>query len=156
MQEELQALETIKTELEKVQEKYKRKSEKERARVNEVYVVVQGEKCYSEREINDWYQNDYISEKQCDKYIEKLQKKLTAAGEHGTFTLSERICNIISNTITNYATEILEIKYKDEQESKRQERWKIAQQQGCSYKEWLEQEEVSRQSEEYEMLMGMN
>ena len=28
--------------------------------------------------------------------------------------------------------------------------------QGCSYKEFLELEEISRQSEEYETLMGLN
>lgn len=156
MQEELRALEIIKTELKKVQEKYKKKSEKERAKVNEVYVIIQGEKCYTEREINEWYQCSYITEKQCDKYIEKLQNKLSSAGEHDSLTTSERINKILENTIMEYATEIFEIKQKEEKESKRKERWEIAQQQGCSYIEWLQQEEVSRQSEEYEKLMGVN
>jgi len=156
MQEELKALEVIKTELKKIQEKYQKKTEKERAKVNEVYVVVQGEKYYSESEINDWYQNSYITEKQCDKYIEKLQNKLSSAGEYDSLTTSERICKMLDNTIMDYVTEIFEIKQKEEKESKRKERWEIAQQQGCSYIEWLQQEEVSRQSVEYEKLMGVN
>lgn len=57
---------------------------------------------------------------------------------------------MLKNTITNYAEEIKEVKYTIEQEEKRRERWEIAQKQGCSYAEWLEQEEISRQSEEYE------
>lgn len=154
MQEDLKALVIIKKELEKVRERYKRKAEKERAKINDVYIVVQGEKCNTEKEINEWYQASYISEQQCDKYIENLQKKLSSAGQCGSFTKSERICNMLSNTIINYATEIVEIRCEEEQELKRQERWKIAQQQGCSYTEWLELEEISRQSEEYEKLRG--
>jgi len=42
----------------------------------------------------------------------------------------------------------------EEQEQKKQERWEIAQKQGCSYAQWLELEEISRQSEEYERLLG--
>lgn len=37
----------------------------------------------------------------------------------------------------------------------KEERWKTAQSQGCSYKEFLELEEVNRQSQEYEKLMGI-
>lgn len=35
---------------------------------------------------------------------------------------------------------------------KKQERWEIAKAQGCSYAKFLELEEISRQSEEYERL----
>lgn len=70
-------------------------------------------------------------------------------------TKSERVCRILDSTIDNLTLEIRDIKIKEEQELKKQERWEIAQAQGCSYKEFLELEEISRQSEEYEKIMGM-
>lgn len=155
MSKELESLEIVRNEISKIREKYKLKADKERTKVNEVYVLVQGEKCYTEKDINDWYRSDYISEKQCDKYIEKLTKKLEQAGQTDYYTKSERVYQILNNTVENLTTEILEIKTKQEREQKRLERWEIAQAQGCSYAEWLNQEEVSRQSEEHELLMGI-
>ena len=151
---ELIALETVRDEYRKIIEKYKKKAVKEREKVNDVYVMVCGEKCYMESEINDWYANDYITCEQSDKYIEKLKKKKATAGQTDTLTKSERVCRILDNTIANLTLEIRDIKIKEEQERKKQERWEIAQAQGCSYKEFLEIEEVSRQSEEYEKMMG--
>lgn len=151
---ELTALQTVRDEYRKIIEKYKKKAVKEREKVNDVYVMVCGEKCYTESEINDWYASDYITCEQSDKYIEKLKKKKATAGQTDTLTKSERVCRILDNTIANLTLEIRDIKIKEEQEQKKQERWEIAQAQGCSYKEFLELEEVSRQSEEYEKLMG--
>ncbi len=152
---ELTALQTVRDEYRKIREKYKKKAVKEREKVNDVYVMVCGEKCYTESEINEWYASDYITCEQSDKYIEKLDKKKATAGQTDMFTKSERICRILDSTINNLTLEIRDIKIKEEQEQKKQERWEIAQAQGCSYKEFLELEEVSRRSEEYEKLMSM-
>ena len=152
---ELTALQTVRDECGKIKEKYKKKATKEREKVNDVYVMVCGEKCYTESEANDWYASDYITCKQADKYIEKLNKKKATAGQTDALTKSERVCKIIDSIIDNVTLEIRELKIKQEQEQKKKERWEIAQAQGCSYKEFLELEEVSRQSEEYERLMGM-
>lgn len=153
--DELMALETAREEIIKIKARYQKKATKEREKVNDVYVIVCGEKCYTEKEINDWYANDYITCKQSDKYIEKLDKKKVAAGQKDNLTKSERIYKVLDNMTNNLSLEIRDIKIKQEQEQKRQERWEIAQQQGCSYKEFLEIEEVSRQSEEYEKMMGI-
>lgn len=153
--EELKALEIARDEVIKIKAKYQRKAEKEREKVNNVFVTVCGEKCYTETEINDWYGADYITCEQADKYIEKLNKKKSAAGQKGTLTKSERVYQVFENIINNLMVGIHDIKIKQDQERKRQERWEIAQAQGCSYKEFLEIEEVSRQSEEYEKLMGV-
>lgn len=154
--EELTALQTVRDEYRKIKDKYQKKAAKEREKVNNVYVLVCGEKCYTESEINDWYANDYITCEQSDKFIERLNKKKATAGEKGnSMTKSEMVCKIIDNTIYNLNLEIHDIKVKQEAEVKKQERWEIAQAQGCSYKEFLEIEEVSRQSEEYEKLIGM-
>lgn len=152
---ELTALQTARDEYRKIKDKYMKKAVKEREKVNDVYVLVCGEKCYTESEINDWYANDYITCKQSDKYIEKLNKKKATAGQTDTLTKSERVCKILDNAIDNLTLEIRDIKIKEEQEQKKQERWEIAQAQGCSYQEFLELEEVSRQSEEYEKIMGI-
>lgn len=153
--EELKALEVTKEEIAKIKVRYQKKAAKEREKINDVFVTVCGEKCYTEAEINAWYESDYITCSQSDKYIEKLEKKKSAAGQEGNLTKSERICNVLENIAYNLALEIRDIKLKQEQELKKQERWEIAQKQGCSYKEFLEIEEVSRQSEEYEKLMGI-
>ena len=154
---ELQVLEKVKAEYTKLRDKYRKKAIKEREKVNDVYVMVCGEKCYTESEINEWYASDYITCEQSDKFIEKLNKKKATAGEKkNAMTESEMICNVIDNNISNLNQEIHDIKVKQKREAEKEERWKIAQAQGCSYREFLELEEVNRKSEEYEKLMGSN
>ncbi len=153
--EEIKSLETVRMELEKIKEKYQKKAEKERAKINDIYVVICGEKCYTEAEINDWVAADYISAAQSDRYIEKLEKKQAAAGQADNLTASERICRTLDNLIMNVSAEIRDIKYRQEKEIEKQGRWKRAQEQGYSYKEWLDMEEVNQRSEEYEILMGL-
>lgn len=155
MSEEIKALENVINEIVKVREKYKIKAEKERAKINDIYVTIEGEKCYSEDDINSWYAADYITCKECDKYIDKLNKKKEKAGQHGNLTNSERVVKIFTNITDNLYEEIASLRHLEEQEIKKQERWKIAQEQGCSYAEWLNQEEISRQSEEYEKIIGI-
>ena len=147
---DLSALQTVLNEYQKIKEKYRKKAIKEREKINDVYVLVFGEKCYTETEINDWYASDYITCKQSDKLIEKLNKKKAIAGEINMLTESERVCKILDNTINNLELEIQDIKVRLDQEQKKQERWEIAQAQGCTYSEFLELEEISRLSEEYE------
>lgn len=153
--EELEALEAAREEIVKIKVRYQKKAAKEREKIHDVFITVCGEKCHTEAEINEWYACDYITCSQADKYIEKLEKKQSAAGQEGNLTKSERIYNVLENIAYNLALEIRDIKLKQEQELKKQERWEIAQKQGCSYKEFLEIEEVNRQSEEYEKLMGV-
>lgn len=151
MTEEIKAIKKVAKEIEKVRDKYKPKAEKERAKVDNIYVTVKGEKCYSEDDINDWYAADYITSKECDKYIDKLNKKREEkAGLQNDLTESERIVKIFTNIINNLYEEVFSLKHLEEQEIRKREHWKIAQEQGCSYEEWLNQEEISRQSEEYE------
>lgn len=116
--EELKALEIVRNEMAKIKVKYQKKAEKEREKVNDVFVTVCGEKCYTETEINDWYETDYITSSQADRYIEKLNKKKSAAGQKGTLTKSERIYRVFENIINNLTAEIQDIKIKQEREQK--------------------------------------
>lgn len=141
---ELEALEIVRAEFTKINDRYRKKAAKEREKINDVYVMVCGEKCYTESEINDWYAGDYITYEQSDRFIEKLNKKKATAGEkNGNMTESEMICKIIDNSIYNLNQEIHDIKVKQKMEQDKAERWKIAQAQGCSYKEFLELEEIA-------------
>ena len=155
MNVELKALQTVADEIVKVRKKYIAKAEKERAKINDIYVTVCGEKCYTEQEINDWYANDYITCKQCDKFIEKLNEKKEKAGAVDNKIESEMIVNIFNNIVNNLYLEIKDIRLKEELEIKRQERWEIAKKQGLSYNQWLELEDVNKQSEVGECLMNV-
>ena len=128
---ELDALEKVKVEWTKLRDKYQKKAIKEREKVNDVYVMVCGEKCYTESEINEWYACDYITCEQSDKFIKKLNKKKATAGEkNNSMTESEMICRIIDNSLSNLNQEIHDIKVKQKREAEKEERWKIAQAQG--------------------------
>lgn len=54
MSEEIKALENVINEIVKIREKYKIKAKKERAKINDIYITIEGEKCYSEDDINSW------------------------------------------------------------------------------------------------------
>lgn len=111
---EITALETIRKEIQKLREKYQTRAEKEREKVNEIFVTIQGEKCYTNEDIFGWYEAGYISSSQYDKYREKLKAKKKAAGEAGNMTKSEMICKILDNYIHSLSMNIYEVK-KEEQ-----------------------------------------
>lgn len=153
---DLKPLKTSVQEIEKIRERYKRKAEKERKKLEDVYVTVLGEKCYTEEEIMERYASDQMTSTQCDRYIERLEKKKVTAGDISGRTKSERVCEILSDIICNLNLEIKGILREKEREEQKQERWERAQENGMSYQEWLDLEEVNRQSEEYEEMMGWN
>lgn len=150
MNEELKALMKVSEELEKLRDKYHAKAVKERAKVNDVYVTVCGIKCYSEQEIIECLEADMITAAQSDKYALKLEAKQEKAGEDKGMTASERVCQIIWNLRNNLNIEIKDIENREMERQKKEERWEIAKAQGCTYAHFLELEEISRQSEEYE------
>lgn len=145
--QELKLLETVRDEITKIKVRYQIKAAKEREKVNDVFVIVCGEKCYTETEINEWYASDYITCGQADKYIRQLEKKKSTAGQKGTLTKSEGVCKVLENITDNLTLEIRDVKIKQEQERKRQERWEIAQAQGCSYKEFQSLGDLGRISD---------
>lgn len=151
---DLKPLKTTVQEMEKLMERYKRKAEKERKKIEDVYVTVLGEKCYTEEEIMEWYESDQITCAQCDRYLERLEKKEETAGDTSGKTKSERVYEILNDIICNLNYEIKNILLEEEKECQKQERWKRAWENGMSYQEWLDLEEVNRQSEEYEKMMG--
>lgn len=115
---EITALETIRKEIQKLRDKYQTKAEKEREKVNEIFVTIQGEKCYSNDDIFGWYEAGYINSRQYDKYRDKLEAKKNAAGEVDNKTKSEIIVQILSAMSRNLSAEIATIK---EEETEKEE-----------------------------------
>ena len=87
-------------------EKYEKLAVKEREKVNQVYVLVHGEKCFSEEDINAFIEADVITAEQSDQYIEKLGKKREIAGETMQQTRSEAVCAILKKDLANLYDEI--------------------------------------------------
>ncbi len=152
---ELDCLSKAADELEKIISRYRTKSKKEKEKASDIYILINGDKVYSESEIMEYYECDYFDSDTCDKYIRKLEQKKAKAGEQNGLTKSEMVANVLSNQLEKIQLEIGDIKLKEKKKAQFQERWEIAQKQGLSYEEFLNLEEVSRQSEEYEKLMGI-
>lgn len=83
------ALKVLEKEYVRLIEKYEKLAVKEREKVNQVYVLVHGEKCFSEEDINAFIEADVITAEQSDQYIEKLNQKREIAGETMQQTRSE-------------------------------------------------------------------
>lgn len=107
---EMIALEKVKADILKLKEKYQAKAAREREKVNDVCVSIQGEKCYTEDDIFGWYEAGYINSNQYDKYRDKLRKKKETAGETDNMTKSEMICKILDNYIISLSINISEVK----------------------------------------------
>lgn len=107
---ELKALKEIKEDLDKLYYRAVAKGQKEREKANEQYVVIKGERYYSENDIMEAYACDMITSSQCDKYMEKLEKKKEI--DWGTEkTLHEYISSVYLNYISNVINEIDSIEF---------------------------------------------
>lgn len=84
----------------------------------------------------------------------ELNKKKATAGQTDALTKSERVCKIIDSIIDNVTLEIRELKT-NKNKSRRKKNVGDCTGTGLLIQGVLELEEVSRQSEEYERLMGM-
>ena len=100
------ALKVLEKEYVRLIEKYEKLAVKEREKVNQVYVLVHGEKCFSEEDINAFIEADVITAEQSDQYIEKLNQKREIAGETMQQTRSEAVCAILKKDLANLYDEI--------------------------------------------------
>ena len=151
MNEDIKVLEAILKEFLKLREKFEKKAKKERDKVNDIYVTVKGEKCYTEEELYGMYEADCINSEQYERYSKKLEDKKKRAGEVDTKTKSEKVIQILNKYINDLKSEISEEKQQIDDEAKRQERLREAQAKGLSYTEWIE----SEQKYEEEMLRNV-
>ena len=110
MNVEIKALEQLLKEFQKIRERFIRKAEKERAKVNDVYVTVKGEKIHTNEELFELYECDVITSKQYDNYRDKLETKRKRAGEENNKTKSEDVVKILTNYICDLQYEIADEK----------------------------------------------
>lgn len=113
MKDELKVLEIVNNELNKILKKYDLKAEKEREKINNVYVTIKGDKYYSAKEIDELIEADILTSSQANRYIEKLEHKQAKKGMVNYKTESERVCTIIRNIKNNIITEIFDIKNRE-------------------------------------------
>lgn len=75
-------IEQIIKDMEKLQERYRKKAEKEREKRRKPYITVQGQKVYSQEELFDFWESGYItSSARFDQYRDKLQAALKPVEE---------------------------------------------------------------------------
>lgn len=71
----LEAMKIVETNLIKLKNKAEEKGLKERKKAAEQFIVIKGEKYYTEEDIMDAYAADCFTCSQCDKYLNKLRKQ---------------------------------------------------------------------------------
>lgn len=96
-------IEQIIKDMEKLQERYRKKAEKEREKRRKPYITVQGQKVYSQEELFDFWESGYItSSARFDQYRDKLQAVLKPAEEQ---TPSEAMLEMLEKIIKGLHTE---------------------------------------------------
>lgn len=75
MNKATKGLELVLKEMEKSKERLKKKAEKERKKLDEIYVTVKGEKVYKEKDLWELFESDVINGNQYDTYRDKLEQK---------------------------------------------------------------------------------
>ena len=131
---EIKANELAAEAIEKVIEKYRKKAEKERAKVSQAFVTYKGEKYYSESELMDAYSCDVISSDAYDRLLEKLDK--AKCGVFGNeMTESEILVFELTIRKNNFLHEIAFDKQQKERQAGIDGRMRELISQGYSYKE---------------------
>ena len=108
MDAEKKGLEMLQRDLRKLQEKYHARAERKREKINDVYVTVRGEKCYTKEQIDDWYRYDGITMEQADRYIDRLEKKREKAGA-AEYTEYDYVCRILENYLFSISCDLEKI-----------------------------------------------
>ena len=70
--DEIKTNEIIAEAIDKLIEKYQKKADKERAKVESAYIIYKGEKYYSEKELEDAYVCDIFTSSTYDRLLERL------------------------------------------------------------------------------------
>lgn len=108
MDTEKKGLEMLQRDLRKLQEKYLARAERKREKINDVYVTVQGEKCCTKEQIDDWYRYGGITMEQADRYIGRLEKKREKAGA-AECTEYDHVCRILENYLFSISCDLEKI-----------------------------------------------
>ncbi|GEM_PF-6470001 len=97
--------------LNKLRDKAQNSKEKDREKRSKKYVIVCGVECYTEEEIRDFYQQEYITFNQYLRLSEKLEKlQAVDVNEMGVY---DYLVDILANFINDCVTEISHAEFKN-------------------------------------------
>ena len=131
---EIRANELIAEAVDKVIEKYKKKADKERAKIKQAYVTYKGEKYYTDSELMDAYSCDVFSASTYDRLLDKLYNaKDGVSGDE--MTESEILVFELTKHRNNLLHEIAVDKQKKERQAQIDDRMRELMAKGYSYKE---------------------
>ena len=131
---EIRANELIAEAVDKVIEKYKKKADKERAKIKQAYVTYKGEKYYTDSELMDAYSCDVFSASTYDRLLDKLYNaKDGVSGDE--MTESEILVFELTKHRNNLLHEIAVDKQEKERQAQIDDRMRELMAKGYSYKE---------------------
>lgn len=131
---ELQARELIIEQIEKLLEKYRKRADKEKEKRDNAFIVYQGEKYYTDTDLQNAYGCDAFSSSTYDKLLDKLNK---ARGQvdRDTFTPTEMLVHELDKINTNLKLEIAQHNIEQKRKAEHDKRAVELSEQGYSYKE---------------------
>lgn len=103
----ISTLSRFRDELKRLKGKYEKKAAKERKKINEAFIVFDGEKYHTEEELFELYTCDVVTSREHDKLLAKLRaaQGLKYKDEK---TESELLVALIDKYITDLSVEIFE------------------------------------------------
>ena len=130
---EIKVNELIIDSIDKLIEKYQKKADKERAKINQAYITYKGEKYYSRADLMDAYSCDMFSSSTYDRLIEKLESKTGDVPD--AMTDSEQIVFLLGKHRGNLLLEISQDRLKKQRQAEKDERMKQLVAEGYSIRE---------------------
>ena len=132
--DEIKTNEIIAEAIDKLIEKYQKKADKERAKVESAYITYKGEKYYSEKDLEDAYVCDIFTSSTYDRLLERLNN---ARGQidSNAYTESEKIVINLEHHKSNLLYEIAQDKQLKEKQASTNKRLKELVDEGYSYRE---------------------
>ena len=132
--DEIKTNEIIAEAIDKLIDKYQKKADKERAKVERAYITYKGEKYYSEKDLEDAYVCDIFTSSTYDRLLERLNN---ARGQidSNAYTDSEKIVINLEHHKSNLLYEIAQDKQLKEKQASTNKRLKELVDEGYSYRE---------------------
>lgn len=131
---EIQARKLIIEQIEKMLEKYRKKADKEIEKRDNAYVIYQGEKYYTDIDLQDAYGCDAFSSSTYDKLLDKLNK---ARGklDQNEFTPTEMLIYELDKINTNLKLEIAQSNIEQKRKAEHDKRAAELSGEGYSFRE---------------------
>lgn len=131
---EVQARKLIIEQIEKLLEKYSKKADKEKEKRDHAYIIYQGEKYYTDSDLQDAYGCDAFSSSTYDKLLDRLNKARGKV-DRNEYTPTEMLVHELDKINTNLKLEIAQNNIEQKRKAEHDKRAAELSEQGYSYKE---------------------